>query len=74
MTKLLDDAIEALRNAPQETQDAVAQLMLDAVDDSEPEPVPPEHLAAILEGEAQADRGEFATDEEVDEAFRSFER
>jgi len=30
--------------------------------------------AAIAEGIAQADRGEFATDEEVEEAYRRFRR
>ena len=74
MTKLLDDALEAVRKTPPETQNAVARLMLDMVHDGQPEPIPAEHLAAVLEGEAEADRGEFATDEEVAEAFRSFGR
>lgn len=73
MTKLLQDALEAVFKAPPETQDAIARLMLDMAE-SEPEAVPAEHLAAILEGEAQADRGEFATDEQVAEAFRRFAR
>ena len=59
MTKLLEDAI--------------ARLMLDMAD-SEPEAIPAEHLAAILEGEVQADRSELATDEQVTEAFRRVAR
>lgn len=33
-----------------------------------------ETKAAVLQGVAEADRGEFATDEEVDEAFARFKR
>jgi predicted transcriptional regulator len=40
----------------------------------EAEPVDPAHLAAVLEGLAQAKRREFATDDEVEAAFRHFDR
>jgi len=39
----------------------------------EAEPVDPAHLAALLEGLAQAKRREFATDDEVEAAFRRFD-
>ena len=41
--------------------------------DSEPEQIDPAHLPAVLEGLAQARARQFATDEEVAAAFRSFE-
>jgi hypothetical protein len=38
------------------------------------EPIDPAHLAAVLEGLTQAKRREFATDDEVEAAFRRFDR
>jgi predicted transcriptional regulator len=74
MTKLLEKALEAVRQLPPESQDEIAQAMLYfAAADAEPEPVDPEHLPAILEGLAQARRGEFATEEEVKKAFGRFD-
>jgi hypothetical protein len=45
-----------------------------AVGNSEPEQIDPAHLWAVLQGLAQAKRHEFATDEEIEAAFRRFER
>jgi hypothetical protein len=42
--------------------------------DGEPEDIDSAHLPAVLEGLAQAKRREFATDAEVEAAFRRFER
>jgi hypothetical protein len=39
---------------------------------TEPEPIDPSHLEAVMTGLAQAKRREFATDEEVKGAFRRF--
>ena len=75
MTKLLEKALEAVRQLPPEGQDEIARAMLNlAGDESEPEPVDPAHLAAVLEGLAQAKRRQFASDAEVEAAFRRFER
>lgn len=74
MTKLLEQALEAVRRMPPDTQDAIAKFMLDLADEDEPELIPAEHRAAVLEGLAEVERGEFATDEEVAAAFRRFER
>jgi len=38
------------------------------------DPIDPAHLAAVLEGLARAKRREFATDDEVEAAFRRFDR
>jgi hypothetical protein len=39
-----------------------------------PEPIDPAHLADVLESLAQAKRREFATDAEVEAAFRGFDQ
>ena len=73
MGKLLDEMIAKAKALPAEKQDEFAELMAYYLEDEgEPEEIPEEHLAAVMEGLAQADRGEFATDEEVREAFRRF--
>ena len=75
MTKLLEKALEAVRLLPADSQDEIARamLILAAGDDREPEPIDPAHLPAVLEGLAQAKRREFATDAEVEAAFRRFD-
>jgi len=75
MTKLLEQALEAVRLLPDESQDESARAMLVlAQNDAEPEPIDPAHLADVLESLAQAKRREFATDAEVEAAFRRFDR
>jgi hypothetical protein len=75
VTKLLEQAIEAVRRLPANSQDDIARTMLHlARIEVEAEPIDPAHLAAVLEGLAQAKRRQFATDEDVDAAFRHFDR
>jgi hypothetical protein len=75
MTKLLEQALEAVRQLPSESQDEIARAMLTlAGGEGEPEPIEPAHLSAVLEGLAQAKRRQFASDDEVEAAFRRFER
>jgi hypothetical protein len=75
MTKLLEKALEAVRRLAPEEQDEIARTLLQLVGETgESEPVPPQHLAAVLEGLAQAKRGDFASDAEVEAAFRRFDR
>jgi hypothetical protein len=75
MTKLLEQALEAVTRLPPETQDEIARAMLQLVaSNGEPEEVDPAHLSAVLEGLGQAKRREFASDAEVEVAFRRFDR
>jgi hypothetical protein len=75
MSKLLDKAVETVRRLPVDTQDQIAHAMLHlAAQDGEPEPIDAEHLAAVLEGLAQARARTFATDAEIEAAFRRFDR
>ena len=74
MTKLLEKALEAVRRLPPDSQDEIALAMLTLTgSESELEEIDPAHLPAVLEGLAQAKRRQFATDEEVEAAFRRFE-
>lgn len=74
MTRLLEKALEAVRQLPVDAQDEIARTLLALIDnESEPEPIDPAHLPAVLEGLAQAKRREFASDAEVEAAFRRFD-
>ena len=75
MTKLLEQAIEAVRRLPEDSQDEIARTILHLAGSAvEAEPIDPAHLTAVLEGLSQAKRREFGTDEEVEAAFRRFDR
>jgi hypothetical protein len=75
MTKLLEKALETVRQLPSAAQDEIARAMLTlAGDEGEPEEIDPAHLPAVLEGLAQAKRREFASDAEVEAAFRRFDQ
>jgi hypothetical protein len=75
MTKLLEKALEAVRRLPPDTQDEIALAMLTlSGNDDQVEDVDAAHLPAVLEGLAQAKRREFATDAEIEAAFRRFDR
>jgi hypothetical protein len=75
MTKLLETALEAVRQLPPGSQDEIARAMLAlAGDEGEPEALDPAHLPAVLEGLAEAKRRQFATDDEIEAAFRRFDR
>ena len=74
MTKLLDKALEAVRRLPQDTQDEIARTMLELIGNEDlPEVVDSAHLPAVLEGLAEAKRGDFASEAEVEAAFRRFD-
>jgi hypothetical protein len=75
MTKLLEKALEAVRRLPPDAQNEIARAMLNmAGGEGEPEQIDPAHLGDVLESLAQAKRRAFATDAEVEAAFRRFDR
>lgn len=74
MTKLLEKALEVVRALPPDAQDEIAHAMLNLATDQTVEQVHPGHLSAVLEGLAQAKRREFASDAEIEAAFRRFEQ
>jgi hypothetical protein len=69
MTKLLEQAIAKVRTLPDDEQDALALAMLSMTEaDAAAVPLDDETRAAIREGLAQAERGEFVPDEIVAES------
>jgi hypothetical protein len=71
MTKLLDDALAAVRNLPPAEQDSIAQavLRLAGTDDEQPVQLSEDERAAIAASKSAAARGEFASDEQVRAAW-----
>ena len=67
MTKLLDNALAAVRNLPPANQDEIARaiLRLTGTDDEPPVALSTDERAAIAASKAAAARGEFASDERV---------
>ena len=67
MTKLLDQALEAVRRLPDGDQDDIARAIIQLASADTPEPLAlsPEERDAIVRSKAAAARGEFATDEQV---------
>lgn len=74
MTELLEKALQAVRRLSPQTQDEIARTMLELVaGDGEPQAIDAAHLAPVLEGLAQAHRREFASESEIEAAFRRFD-
>lgn len=74
MTKLLEKALEAVNRLPPEGQDQIAMAMLTlSGNEGEPEEIDAAHLPSVLEGLAQARRRQFASDADVEAAFRRFD-
>jgi hypothetical protein len=74
MTKLFEKALEVVRQLPADSQDEIARAMLTLAGDArELEEIDPAHLPDVLESLAQAKRREFASDAEVEAAFRRFD-
>jgi hypothetical protein len=73
MTDLFEMAVKAVRRLTPEAQDDIARAMLRlAGQEDDPEPIQHDDLPAVLEALAQAERGELASDAEVEAAFRKF--
>ena len=66
MTKLLELAVETVRGLPPEVQDDLAQILLQLAGEDQPVlQLSAAEEASFEESLAQADRREFATDEQV---------
>jgi hypothetical protein len=67
MTKLLDQALEAVRDLPPDVQDDIARIVLELAGSGDAALVSlsANERAAIAESTTAARRGEFATDEQV---------
>lgn len=66
MTRLLEQAVAAVRVLPDDVQDDLARTLLQLAGVEQPfYELTPEEAADIDASMAEAERGEFATDEEV---------
>ena len=66
MTRLLEQAIETVSTLPDDTQDELARILLQLAGVKQPPyELTPEEEADLDASLAEAERGEFATDEEV---------
>jgi hypothetical protein len=75
MRKLLEEALWVVQRLPADRQDEIALTMLALSIGAEgPEEIDPAHLPAVLEGLAQANHRQFASDAEVEAALRHFEQ
>jgi hypothetical protein len=71
MMKALEIAIEKLKALPEDRQAYAAEVIEHiAASDDGVFHIPDEHMKGVLEGLAQAQSGEFASDEDVDRALR----
>jgi hypothetical protein len=74
MTNLMRKALQQLEDLPADRQDEIARAILNLVGrDASPEQIDPADLPAVLEGLAQARRGELATEADVERTFRRFD-
>jgi hypothetical protein len=69
MTKLLEKGIEAVRALPQDRQDMAGQLLPSLAATELQYRLTPEPLQDV---QAEADRGEFASDKEMAETRKKF--
>ncbi|MDI1261891.1 MAG: hypothetical protein PS018_01365 [bacterium] len=66
MTRLLEQAVEAVSTLPDEAQDDLARILLQLAGvDQPPYELTADEAADLDASLAEADRGEFATDDEV---------
>jgi hypothetical protein len=66
MTKLFEQAVETVRGLPSEVQDDLARLLLQLAGEDQPMlQLSAAEAASFDESLGQAERGEFATDEQV---------
>ena len=68
MTKLLDEAVNALRRLPAGEQDDIGRFLLELASET---PLDPDEIAAIDEAEAEIARGEGLSGEELKAFWRS---
>jgi hypothetical protein len=73
MIKLLEQGVEKVRALPLEMQDRAARILRAYVGDEEPVlELTPEEEAYLSEAQAEMQRGEFATDAEVEAVFSKY--
>jgi hypothetical protein len=70
MTKLFEQAIEEVRKLPEPEQDEAAELLFALAEKAKgPYRLSDDERAIVERALAEMERGEFATEEEIDEVF-----
>jgi predicted transcriptional regulator len=72
MTKLLDEGIEAVRGLPADRQDMAGELLLNLAQAEPRYRLTSEQIADVKLAMAEADRGEFASDQEMAATWQKF--
>jgi hypothetical protein len=72
MTKLLEQGIEAVRALPAERQDLAGELLLQLAETLPQYALTPAQIEDLKLALAEADRGEFSTDQEIAETWKKF--
>jgi len=72
MTKLLQKGIEAVRTLPDDRQDVAGEMLLWIAAQEVTYALTPEQLEDVKLGLAEAERGEFASDEDVAAMWKKF--
>lgn len=72
MTKLFDKGIEAVRGLPTDRQDMAGELLLSLAQAEPLYRLTPEQIADVKLAMAEADRGEFASDQEMTATWQKF--
>ncbi len=73
MTKLLEQALERVQALPLDMQDQAARMLLAYAGDEEPMLIlTAEEEADLLEAQAEMQRGDFATDAEVEAVLSKY--
>jgi hypothetical protein len=73
MSKLLEQAVEKVRALPPEMQDHAARILLAYAGDEEPIlALTPEEEADLMEAQAEMQRGEFASEAEVEAVYAKY--
>ena len=66
MTKLLENGIDAVRDLPADQQNLAGELLLSLAEQNKRRPrLTPEQIDDVRLAVAEADRGDFATEEEM---------
>ena len=75
MSALLDHALETLRTLPPEMQDDLARIVLQLAGEEQPTVhLSAEEIASLSHSLAQAERGEFVSNEQVTEMWAKYKK
>ncbi len=74
MTKLFKEGIAAVEALPSDRQDFAGAVLLEIARTQPEYTLTPEQIEDVNAAIEEMERGEFATDEEIEEVWRRFER